>query len=430
MRWHRFLLVFCVGWSTMFIKLSFDSSRLMPQDGYDKMEAPCFGKQHNLLTTHAHNNTIQTLMLSPQPGVVVGIGTTAFIPCPLPKFFNGSFELRSGTIAFPTSSVHNEELQGGPLIVVYFYVGVDIWNRWINNNPCWLEIVDRVLNTRHSLLLQMDPAIRTTSHSLSATTTIRKQYRTYNGLGRHIHDGSNTELWSDEEVMDRLVHWLDFHRKAGVEHFYLIDNEVNLSKPHLPIVGSDISYFRAPHMPYDCWRCYSDEHIQGKQYFTVTGQLMLENSILRLAHTQWLLFCDVDEFFVVGDRFQFNLLRLIEHYSNYSCLGEKPIRCEPLNETAFEQNFCLNFLPQIMSASNERLFEVVYRFKPIVRPQLTSTISVHYSLPFNTTHSTKATIPPRHGWLAHFNKRGGVGNRNWTWLLSNVHNHSSILRLE
>ena len=431
MRHHRFLLLFCVAWSTVFIKVSFDSSRVMPEkDGEE--EAPIDGKQHHLLTAHYHNNTIHTLILSPQPGVIVGIGTTAFIPCPLPKFFNGSFELHSQTDAFLTSSVQSEELQGGPLIVVYFHIGIEIWNQWIRNNPGWLEIVDRVVNTRHSLRLQMDPAIavQTRSHYLSATTTFRKQYRTYNGLGRHLHNGSNTESWSDEEIIDRLVHWLDFHRKGGVEHFYLIDNESNLSKPNLPIVGGDITYFRAPHIQYDCWRCYSDEHVQGKQHFTVTGQIMLENSILRLAHTEWLLFCDMDEFFVVGDRFQFNLLRLIEHYSNYSCLGEKPIRCTPLQETAFQQNFCLNFLPQIMSASNERLFEVVYRFKPIVRPQLTSTISVHYALPFNTAHSTKATIPPRHGWLAHYNKRGGVGNHNWTWLLSTLHNHSSLLRLE
>lgn len=42
--------------------------------------------------------------------------------------------------------------------------------------------------------------------------------------------------------MDRLVHWLDFHRKAGVNHFYLIDNEGDTSKSNLQISGNDITY--------------------------------------------------------------------------------------------------------------------------------------------------------------------------------------------
>lgn len=236
--------------------------------------------------------------------------------------------------------------------------------------------------------------------------------------------------WSDQEVMDRLVHWLDFHRKAGVNHFYLIDNEGDTSKPNLQISGNDITYIRAARMLYDSLCCYSDGHTPGKQTFTVVGQLMLENSILRLAHTEWLVVGDLDEFFDAGNQFDRLLSRLIEHFQHFSCLGEKPIDCTPLHETMFQQVFCLNFLPQIMSATNERLFEVLYRFKPIVRPRLTSTISVHYSLPFNKSHSTKATIPPGHGWLAHYNKKAGVGNLNWTWLLSNIHNHSSALRLE
>ena len=38
-------------------------------------------------------------MLSPQAGIVVGIGigTTAFLPCPVPEYLNGSFEMHSGT---------------------------------------------------------------------------------------------------------------------------------------------------------------------------------------------------------------------------------------------------------------------------------------------------------------------------------------------
>lgn len=108
------------------------------------------------------------MMLSPQAGIVVGIGigTTAFLPCPVPEYFNGSFEMHSGTetYVYPTTLVQNEELQGGPLIVAYFHVGEEAWNGWKRNNPGVLEVVDTVLNTRHFLPLQMDPALRNRPH--------------------------------------------------------------------------------------------------------------------------------------------------------------------------------------------------------------------------------------------------------------------------
>jgi hypothetical protein len=388
------------------------------------------GNEYELqLTAYTHNHTLQTLVLSPQQGVVVGVGTTAFLPCPVPNYRNGSFELRSGKATYETHVVQDEELQGGPLIIAYFRVEKGIWEEWTQRAPVSLVVVDRVLNTTYSLPLHVDPALqRKQPHYLSATTTFRKQYRQYNGLGKFVSNGSKADSWSDQEVEYRLTNWLDFHRKGGVTHFYLIDNESDLSKPNLPVAGDDITYIRAAHMLYDSWRCYSDKHTPAKKFFTVVGQLMLENSILRLAHTRWLMVGDLDEFFVAGDQFNRQLPALIRHYEQLSCLGEKPIACTPLNETTYSEVFLLNFLPQIMSATNERLFEVVYRFKPIMRPSFTSTISVHYSLPKDASHSTKATIPPRHGWLAHYNKRGGVGNHNWTELLSNLHNLSGTLR--
>ena len=141
------------------------------------------------------------------------------------------------TYVYPTTLVQNEELQGGPLIVAYFHVGEETWNGWKRNNPGMLEVVDTVLNTRHFLPLQMDPALRNRPHLLSATTTFRKQYRLY-----RRDDSTIAGPWSDQEVMDRLVHWLDFHRKAGVNHFYLIDNEGDTSKSNLQISGNDITY--------------------------------------------------------------------------------------------------------------------------------------------------------------------------------------------
>jgi hypothetical protein len=388
------------------------------------------GNEYELqLTTYAHNHTIRTLVVSPQQGIVVGIGTTAFIPCPVPKYTNGSFELLTEKVTYETHYVQDEELQGGPLIIAYFRVEMSIWEEWTQRAPELLVVVDRVLNTTYSLPLHVDPALqRKQPHYLSATTTFRKQYRQYNGLGKFVSNGSKADSWSDQEVEYRLTNWLDFHRKGGVTHFYLIDNESDLSKPNLSVVGDDITYIRAAHMVYDSWRCYSDVHTPPKKHFTVVGQLMLENSILRLAHTRWLMVGDLDEFFVAGNQFDRKLPELIRHYEQQSCLGENPIACTPLNETTYDEVFLLNFLPQIMSATNERLFEVVYRFKPIVRPSLASTISVHYSLPRDASRSTKATIPPRHGWLAHYNKRGGVGSHNWTVLLSNLHNLSGSLR--
>jgi Glycosyl transferase family 2 len=394
------------------------------------------------MTTFSHKFTIHTIVLTPSSNEIVAIGTTAFIPCPCPNFEINSFAMQLRKKIYRPIKVQNEDLQGGPLLVLYFDIEQSLWKELSCTTTESAIIYDFVYNTSHNLPILVDPSLQKTTtqnHFLSATTTIRKQYTIYRGLGKYDASESKNmtstarstvaaNSWSDDNVRTRLSHWLSFHRQAGVDHFYIIDNEANTSKPNIQVTGNDITYLRASHMLYDTMRCYTDSNQKTKQHVTVVGQLMLENSVLRMANTHWLMMCDLDEFFVVGEKFERNLTRLIDFYQNRSCMGEKPIQCVNLQQTGFETVFCLNFLPQIMTSSNERLFEVLYRFKPIVRPSLTSTVSVHYSIPFNAIKSTKSTIPPRHGWLAHYNKRGEVGNHNWTILLSTIHNISNFLR--
>mmetsp|Transcript_22343 Transcript_22343/g.33010 ORF Transcript_22343/g.33010 Transcript_22343/m.33010 type:complete len:444 (-) Transcript_22343:32-1363(-) len=388
-----------------------------------------------MMTTSIHTHTLHTLVLSPKRGFLVGVGTTTSIPCPVPTYWNKAFEVRKGSNSYTSSIVEQKELQGGPLIISYFSIGEHAWDELLLASADVLLVVDHVLNTTHNLPVLIDPILqnnRGNPHTLSATTTFRKQYRIYQGMSKHANGTKMSDSWSDKETLKRLNHWIGFHRKAGVKHFYIIDNEVDDSKLNLEIGGNDITYIRASHMFYDTWRCYSDEYIKPKQSHVEAGQLVLENSIIRFAHTKWLLIGDVDEFFIAGDQFDHDLNKVIEYYQTISCKGEKPVECEALNQTDYRQVFALNFLPQTMTPGNERIAEVLWRFKPIVRPNLTASVSVHYSFPVNASQSTTTTIPPRQGWLAHFNKRGEknftANSHNWTSLLANIHNHSKFLR--
>jgi hypothetical protein len=151
---------------------------------------------------------------------------------------------------------------------------------------------------------------------------------------------------------------------------------------------------------------------------------MLENAIIRMVRAEWLWVGDLDEFVVVSDQYQRNvpaLLRQAQH-----CTGEKEIICKPETSSIF----CFHILPQVMnSTTNQRLFEVSYRYKAILQPRRTATLSVHYALPYDSNQYVSSTIPPREAWLAHYNKRGSSsGKMNWTWLLETVHNHTQDLR--
>lgn len=387
-----------------------------------------------VLTKSHHNHTLYTVVLSPRRGFVVGIGTTAMIPCPVPTYGHESFEMRIGNDSYVSSKVQQEELQGGPLIVSHFRIDNSRWDELMLRSTEVVAVLDHVLNTTHSLPVLVDPILKKGGgqHTFSATTTVRKQYKYYQGMSKYQNGTNLGDSWSDEETVNRLNHWINFHRVAGVKHFYIVDNEIDQSKPTLQINGTDITYIRANHIFYDIFRCYSDEHTQPKNWLSVVGQLVLENSIIQFAHTNWLLIGDIDEFFIAGDEFDHDLNKVVENFQNIHCRGEKPVECKALNQTDYQQVFALNFMPQTMTPSNERLFEVTFRFKPILRPNLTSSLSVHYSLPNDVKQSTSTTIPPRHGWLAHYSKRGEknhTGNsQNWTTLLSTVYNHSKFLR--
>jgi hypothetical protein len=64
-------------------------------------------------------------------------------------------------------------------------------------------------------------------------------------------EGSKRDKWSAEEIKIYLHFWLDHHRKEGVDHFYIVDNEQDETLPDIEVSGSDITYIRSPHMDYE-----------------------------------------------------------------------------------------------------------------------------------------------------------------------------------
>jgi hypothetical protein len=119
---------------------------------------------------------------------------------------------------------------------------------------------------------------------------------------------------------------------------------------------------------------------------------------------------DLDEYIVPSaSSFGGNLFNLIRHFSNWLCVGPggqfTNLTCQPLKTSSYKQVFAITFSSFFLGAKADRIdFELDYRRKTIVRPELTRNLEIHYPYPKDLKQSFQTLVPPRQGWMAHFSK--------------------------
>ncbi|HWV28160.1 MAG TPA: glycosyltransferase family 2 protein [Dyadobacter sp.] len=103
---------------------------------------------------------------------------------------------------------------------------------------------------------------------------------------------------------DYLAEWLDYHRKIGVEHFYIYDNGSKSPVRHaIAALG------------YSDWVTVT--HIPGQNMHVKAYQHCLDNFGY---NSRWIGFIDMDEFIVPKNE-SASLPGLLEKYENYGGLG-------------------------------------------------------------------------------------------------------------
>ena len=362
------------------------------------------------------NHAMQTLVISPIPGLLFAWGTTEYHECPFPSYQKEDFHLLS-TDANQTFDavhfIHHHKATVGPLIAATFQVPHALWQNLILNGGGRLKLLNLKSSTLQELQVLVDPALAAgkPKHFLSATTTIRKFYRFYQGEAVSTNS-TKPSAWTDEEIVCRLNVWLEYYRSIGIQHFYIIDNEQDLAKPNLQVLSkNDVTYIRSPHSVYDFWNC-------ERQQYTVTGQGILENSIIRMAHTEWLLVLDVDEFIVLGNRFKNSLLNLVDYFQYMYCNGFYDtfvnLTCHPLHTTIYEQTYAIMFTSIYLNNlnKNETWDEFSFRRKGLLKPSLVEKLAVHYPFSIDNSRYAETKVPPRQAWMGHFNNK--LAHRNAT----------------
>lgn len=345
---------------------------------------------------------MQTLVLSSERGIAVAIGTVDFHSCPLPDYNKNDLQLSFEEQAFLPRELHHTMGTAGPLLMAFFNITESLWDQQ-RHDPSVMKLWNGITKTTQELQVLVDPAARANAppHFLSAMTTVRKHYRYYRGLGKSENKTESPSTWNASETQSMLTQWMDHHRSMGVSHFYVVDNEPDTSLPNLTISGSGVTYIRAPHMHYDTWNC-------KRNGYTVSGQSILENSVIRFAHTKWLLICDIDEYVVLADRYDNSLVNFIEYFRSVHCrgVGDNPMEsiiCRPLHETAHKEVYAISLSSFLMRPDNTIRNEMKFQRKTMLRPELTSRLEVHYPFAFNTSLDAEVSVPPQQGWLAHYN---------------------------
>ena len=75
------------------------------------------------------DNMIQALVLSPEKGIVVAIGTAVVHDCPLPQYEGRNLTLSLGEEAFPITRFNQFEIYSGPIVVAHFNVTDVVWEK-------------------------------------------------------------------------------------------------------------------------------------------------------------------------------------------------------------------------------------------------------------------------------------------------------------
>jgi hypothetical protein len=152
----------------------------------------------------------------------------------------------------------------------------------------------------------------------------------------------------------------------------------------------------------------------------VTGQGILENSIIHMAHTDWLLVLDIDEFIMLNSRYNNSLLKLVDYFQHIHCSDEGGVffnlTCHPLHTTdTYEQIYAIMFISIFMNniIQNRTWDECGFRMKGLLRTSLVEMLAVHYPQSVEKSRYADTRVPPRQAWMAHFNDY--ISHRNTTY---------------
>lgn len=398
-----------------------------------------------LVIPDAKDNLIQIIVSSPEPGIIAAIGSfdrlsPSLCPTTAQEMIQrkkvkdqaikrrnlhnqGNIFLYYGNKKVVAKNVTNLVLASGPFALFFFNVTVDTWEKWRTSSPMELVIEDLVQDRNYTLELLVDPLLQQLGrepHFLSATTTIRKNHNFYHGSGE-MNPNVSIQNWDDEQIVARLALWLAHHRSLGVSHFYIVDNHPNASSSNLVPPGTDITYIRAPYIQYDY-----DSRLQlcgrNVSMLTFSGQLMLENAVLRMAHTQWIWSADLDEFIVLHDKYKSQLINLIDDYSNKPCVNQTPVTCQSSLQES--QQICsIDLYPTTIDEHNSRLSSVEFQRKVLMRPAIIQWLSVHYTHGYHDTQ-LQTGVPPSDAWLAHLSRVPVVTTET---LLVTLSNHTAFM---
>ena len=349
----------------------------------------------------------QVLVLSPKQGFVVGIVSPAYRKIPMFLYLDRTdkflllHENKTFSKSFTGSRSHAE------ILFAWFDIGIEQWTEWKHQPPPTLVVKDPLqLGEEYPVPLLVDPALQqATKHGLSATTIVRKILRHYNGKTVAPGDMFHPEYkpkWDDEETVRRLKFWMQHHENIGITHFYIVDNEVDTSKPNLKEIEQmeSVTYVRLPHIHFDSFRLDEAQDLKGLRY-GFPGQVVMENAILRMAYTDWLLYTDLDEL-IVPALYNNSLALLIDHFKDKHCSYH-------LNDTFSCQSidypkqgiFQLKFSNALIDAHDKLTGVEFGSGKVAVRPDFTEAMLIHLGEGSNSSFST-ACVPPKHGFMAHY----------------------------
>lgn len=371
----------------------------------------------SLWINNVGTSPVQMMVLSPRKGKVAGIIMPVFryVPMSIYEKRENVIHLRHGTSTYNVSYVTESIAE---VMYCWFDVGKAVWNEWRTNPPDTLVVVDTLQREEYPVSFVVDPALRRNQkHYLSATTTIRKalwHYTARVGTGmamKGAFEGSLSQGWDDNECIRRLMVWIKHHRSVGVEHFYIFDNENDETKANLLAIEQleDVTYLRIPGVHYDAF--ILNEPVGFNLRWSLAGQVLIENALIRMAYTEWLLVSDSDELFVPTSRFNFSLPSLIRKYETVQCLlggvtpeGMKPIKmptCRPLADASKENVFSIDFAAALINQT-DHVYDMDWMFrKVILRPDLSLGLKCHFAVPDNDA-STVAVVPPKSGFIAHY----------------------------
>ena len=150
--------------------------------------------------------------------------------------------------------------------------------------------------------------------------------------------------------------WLDHYIWQGVEHFYLIDNGSTDNPLRILqeyIDKNIVSYFYLP-----------EKHNQVKHYRTVFDEKKLKEK------TEWLIVCDLDEFFYGVDHKLSTKIKSLNNYYDYIICNWQMFGSDGLIEQP------LDIRTSITHCDNKLWKETKYIFKPKIIKD-SSSISIH-----------------------------------------------------